>query len=84
MARKIIILLFFLTITVRADFTKEEGIMLYQVDFVLRIKELFQEIYQAIIFGLSLSEVKDQANDLISEIPGQLNPKQIQIYIYEL
>ncbi|MFP9128521.1 hypothetical protein [Niallia sp. BSM11] len=58
--------------------------MLYQVDFVIRIKESFLEIYQAIIFGLSISEVKDQANDLKREIPGQLNPQQIQIYICEL
>ncbi len=58
--------------------------MLYQVDFVIKIKESFQEIYQAIIFGLSISEVKDQANDLKREIPGQLNPQQIQIYICEL
>ncbi|WP_437831475.1 hypothetical protein ACQRXC_07960 [Niallia taxi] len=58
--------------------------MLYQVDFVVRIKESFLEIYQAIIFGLSISEVKDQANDLKREIPGQLNPQQIQIYICEL
>jgi len=57
--------------------------MLYQVDFVIRIKEMFQEIYQAIIFGLSISEVKDQANDLKKEIPGQLDPQQIQIYICE-
>ncbi|MCE4048043.1 hypothetical protein [Bacillus sp. Au-Bac7] len=58
--------------------------MLYQVDFVIRIKESFQEIYQAIIFGLSINEVKDQANDLKREIPGQSNPQQIQIYICEL
>lgn len=57
--------------------------MLYQVDFVIRIKETFQEIYQAIIFGLSISEVKDQANDLKREIPGQVDPHQIQIYICE-
>lgn len=58
--------------------------MLYQVDFVIRIKESFLEIYQAIIFGLSISEVKEQANDLKKEIPGQLNPQHIQIYIWEL
>lgn len=58
--------------------------MLYQVDFVIRIKESFLEIFQAILFGLSISEVKDQANDLKREIPGQLNPQQIQIYICEL
>lgn len=58
--------------------------MLYQVDFVLRIKESFQEIYQAIIFGLSISEVKDQANDLKCEILEQSNFQQIQIYICEL
>ena len=57
--------------------------MLYQVDFVIRIKETFQEIYQAMIFGLSISEVKDQANDLKREISGQVDPQQIQIYISE-
>lgn len=58
--------------------------MLYHVDFVIRIKETFQEIYQAIIFGLSISEVQDQANDLKRELPGQVDPQQIQIYICEL
>jgi len=57
--------------------------MLYQVDFVIRVKETFQEIYQAMIFGLSISEVKDQANDLKREISGQVDPQQIQIYICE-
>ena len=57
--------------------------MLYQVDFVIRVKETFQEIYQAIIFGLSITEVKDQANDLKREIPGQVDFQQIQIYICE-
>ncbi|MEI2466634.1 hypothetical protein [Niallia taxi] len=57
--------------------------MLYRVDFVIRIKETFQEIYQAIIFGLSISEVKDQAYDLKREIPGQVDSHQIQIYICE-
>jgi len=57
--------------------------MLYQVDFVIRIKETFQEIYQAIIYGLSISEVKDQANDLKREIQGQVDSQQIQIYICE-
>jgi len=57
--------------------------MLYQVDFVIRIKENFQEIYQAIIFGLSITEVKDQANVLKREIPRQVDSQQIQIYICE-
>ncbi|MED3965023.1 hypothetical protein [Niallia taxi] len=57
--------------------------MLYQVDFVIRVKETFQEIYQAIIFGLSISEVKAQANDLKREISVQVDSQQIQIYICE-
>ncbi|WP_185766804.1 hypothetical protein [Niallia circulans] len=55
--------------------------MLYQVDFV--VKETFQEIYQAILFGLSISEVKAQANDLKREISVQVDSQQIQIYICE-
>ena len=56
--------------------------MLYQVDFAIRVKGSYCDIYQAFIFAMSLKEVKKEAEEIKAEIPGYKKQK-IHVFIGE-
>jgi len=70
----------FLAITVRTNLIRRVVVMLFEVDFALRINGNYQTIHTAFVAADSVSECMDKAEGIRDELPQSKN-QHVHIFI---